>query len=369
LSATNFFGGPEKQIIGHALAVNRERFAVSVAAFAEDQQETELVRRAIVAGLEGWTVPVRNAYDPRAPRRIARLLAREDIALLVTHNYRSNLLGRIAARAHGIPHLTVSRGWTKENLKVRLYHWLDKRTLHKSDCIVCVSQNKKNELSAAGIPSSRLIVIPNAVDINDDSPPTIDWRKKYGWEKSTRLVVCAGRLSFEKGPDLFLAAARDICTNDPQTRFIIFGDGPLAGELSRQIMQNGLGDMVKLGGHVPELSRELPGFDLLVNPSRMEGLPNIILEAMVARLPVVATAVGGVGELIKDRQTGRLVPPDAHALAAAVIMALAAPETAKLWATRAWELARDTYSFAAQARRYEELYDRLLTRKTEAGEG
>jgi len=369
LSATNFFGGPEKQIIGHALAVDRRRYTVSIAAFSEGRRDTDLVIRAREAGVECWSVPVRNAYDPRALRRTARLLAREQIDILVTHNYRSNLLGRHAAHAHGIPHLAVSRGWTRENLKVRFYHWLDKKTLGSSECIVCVSRDKKDELSAAGIPASRLVVIPNAVQTDRHVQPATNWRDRFGWDATTQLVVSAGRLSHEKGPDLFLAAASRIRYTCPQARFILFGEGPMADVIRRQAEDRQLAGVVGMAGYLPELERELPAFDLLVNPSRMEGLPNIVLEAMAAHLPVVATDVGGVREIIIDGQTGRLVRADVASLAEAMRLALSQQDLAKQYAERAYEHVRENYSFAAQAERYAEVYDRLcvegLTRRRE----
>lgn len=360
LSATNFFGGPEKQIIGHALAVDRQRYAIIVTAFSERGQETELVRRARDSGLIGRTIPVYNAYDPRATRRIARLMAGEHIDILVTHNYRSHLLGRRAARTLKIRHIAVSRGWTTENLKVRFYHWLDKKTLHKSDLIVCVSQNKMDELRVAGVPEARLVVIPNAVDVDQEAKPTVDWRRKFGWGSETQLVVSAGRLSVEKGPDLFLAAINEIWGSFPSARFIIFGEGPMAGALSQRIEEANLAAVVRMAGNVPHLGLEMAAFDVLVNPSRLEGLPNVVLEAMAARLPVVATAVGGVGELIADGQTGRLVSPQPAALAQAVSEVLADPQQAIRRAEQAREAARTRFSFARQARRYEQIYDRLL---------
>jgi len=362
LIAGNFYGGPERQIIGLARAIDKSRYEVVVAAFSEAGRETELIRRAKQEGIPAETIFVRNAYDLRAPKRIANLIDRCKIDILNTHGYRSNLLGRRAARIQGIKHLAVSRGWTAENIKVRLYHWLDRTTLKKSDTVVCVSQSKKGELLRAGVPREKLIVIPNAVFIPPSkASPTIDWREKFGWDRTTPLVVCAGRLSYEKGPDLFLSAVPEIVRNVPQARFVIFGDGPLVGRLAAQIEKSNLDNYIRLAGFVTDLPRELPDFDVLVNPSRSEGMPNIILEALAARLAVVATDVGGVSEVIVDGQTGRLVPAaDPATLALTVCETLNDKSRAAERAERALQMIRTRFSFAVQADRYENVYDQML---------
>jgi len=363
LSATNFFGGPERQILGHALAVDKRKFQIVVAAFSEAGKETELVRRARDAGVPSATVSVRHAYDPGAVRKITELIDEFTVDILVSHNYRSNLLGRRAARRKRIKHIAVSRGWTTENLKVRFFHWLDKVTLRNSDRVVCVSRDKKTELQSAGVPEHRLSIIPNAVTVPDQPPdPTIDWRARFGWESTAPVVVSAGRLSREKGPDVFVAAIPEILRRCPSARFILFGDGPAKDGVVEQVNRLGLSDTVKLAGHVADLPGELPAFTILVNPSRSEGMPNIVLEAMAVQLPVVGTAVGGVTELITDHESGILVPPeDPAALAHAIIEMLENRDRIAQYAETARQIIRTDYSFTVQARRYEKLYERVVT--------
>jgi len=367
LSATNFFGGPERQILGHALAADNQRYRIIVAAFSEAGKETELVRLARDAGVPAATIFVRHAYDPGAIRKITKLIDEFNVDVLVSHNYRSNLLGRRAARRKQIRHIAVSRGWTAENLKVRLFHWLDKITLHNSDRVICVSRDKKIELQTTGVPEQRLSIIPNAVTVPDQPPdPTVDWRARYGWEPTAPVIVSAGRLSREKGPDVFVAAIPEILRRCPAARFILFGDGPAKDNVMGLVDRMGLSDTVKLAGHVTELPGELPAFTILVNPSRSEGMPNIILEAMAVRLPVAGTAVGGVSELIVDQKTGRLVPPeDPAALAEAVIEMLENRDQTTRYAETAQQMIRADYSFTVQARQYEEVYERVMADRNE----
>jgi len=158
-----------------------------------------------------------------------------------------------------------------------------------------------------------------------------------------------------------LSAVPEIVRNVPQARFVIFGDGPLVGRLAAQIEKSNLDNYIRLAGFVTDLPRELPDFDVLVNPSRSEGMPNIILEALAARLAVVATDVGGVSEVIVDGQTGRLVPAeDPATLALTVCETLNDKSRAAERAERALQMIRTRFSFAVQADRYENVYDQML---------
>src|SRR5262249_9329859 len=124
-----------------------------------------------------------------------------------------------------------------------------------------------------------------------------------------RIIGSAGRLSPEKGFGVFLQAARRLAAKDASLGFVHFGDGPLRKALEQEAAATGLQEVFVFAGYRPDLDRFLPFFDLMVLPSFTEGLPNIVLEAFAAAVPVVATAVGGTPEVVEDNVNGRLVPP------------------------------------------------------------
>src|SRR5439155_23799839 len=138
------------------------------------------------------------------------------------------------------------------------------------------------------------------------------------------IVASAGRLSPEKGFDVLVAAAAKVIAEDRTLGFIHFGDGPDRGKIVAAVESLGLRDVFLLAGLKADLDRYYPFFDLLVLPSYTEGLPNVVLEAFAARVPVVATAVGGTPEVMEDGVNGFLVPPgNADVLAGRILAALA----------------------------------------------
>jgi glycosyltransferase involved in cell wall biosynthesis len=174
------------------------------------------------------------------------------------------------------------------------------------------------------------------------------------------LIVTPARLSPEKGIAVLLAAVRRVLPRYPSARFIVFGDGPEHDSLARRIASDDLGHAVALAGFQTDLDRLLPNADLLVLPSFTEGLPNVVLEAAAAGVPVVATAVGGTPEAVRAGQTGLLVPPgDSEAMACSIGDLLAEPALRRAMGDAAKNLVRTKFSFAAQADEYVQLFAKL----------
>ena len=181
--------------------------------------------------------------------------------------------------------------------------------------------------------------------------------QRYFRQPRSAIVGAAGRLSPEKGFDVLLAAAARVLRRDPDAGFILFGDGPLRAELAQQIAAAGLGGAFVLTGFRADLDRFLPHFDLLVLPSYTEGLPNVVLEACAAGVPVVATAVGGTPEVIEDGLSGFLVPVgDPDTMADRIVAALASEEMLQDMSANARERIAERFGFAVQARQYRELF-------------
>src|SRR5262249_51385632 len=243
--------------------------------------------------------------------------------LLCCHGYKANLVGRWAARRLGIPVVAVSRGWTGENLRVRLYEQLDRVHLRWMNHVVCVSQAQAAKVAAAGGPASRLSVIYNAVEMErfgGADPGEQDRLAALFATPPRRIVGAAGRFSPEKGFDILLQAAEVVCRRDSSVGFAIFGDGSLRPRLEAELAALRLNGRVILPGFRRDLDAVLPCLDVLVLPSYTEGLPNVVLEAFAAGVPVVATAVGGTPELVRQDVNGLLVPPgDPSALTGALV--------------------------------------------------
>src|SRR5213076_2422257 len=222
-----------------------------------------------------------------------------------------------------------------------------------------VSHGQAAKVRRAGVAPSRISVIRNAIDPARFADPDLRYLRRLHemFPRPRRLIVAsAGRLSPEKGFDVLVAAAAKVIAEDRTLGFIHFGDGPDRGKIIAAIEALGLRDVFLLAGLKVDLDRYYPFFDLLVLPSYTEGLPNVVLEAFAARVPVVATAVGGTPEVVEDGVSGYLVPPgDPDALAGRIRDELASDERRREMGRRGRECVRQHFTFAAQARAYEQL--------------
>jgi glycosyltransferase involved in cell wall biosynthesis len=367
LTASTFFGGPERQMLGLARHLDtgiRSAFL----SFAEGGRCAGFLQ---AARIQGHPARVLDHDTPRllgAAGEITAELTRLRADVLCCHGYKADLVGRLAARRRGIPAVAVSRGWTGENLKVRLYEWLDRVHLRWMDRVVCVSEGQAAKVRRT-VASERVEVIRNAIDTMRFAEVDPRYRQRlqtFFAGPRRRIIGSAGRLSPEKGFGIFLKTARRLAALDPSLGFIHFGDGPLRKSLEHEAESAGLEDVFVFAGHRPDLDRFLPFLDLVVLPSFTEGLPNVVLEAFAAAVPVVATAVGGTPEVVEDGVNGRLVPARyADALAKAILDVLCSEERRRAMGAHARERVRDAFSFATQARAYERLFDALLAWRPE----
>jgi glycosyltransferase involved in cell wall biosynthesis len=363
LTASRFFGGPERQILGLALTLPRD-YRTVVASFSEDGNCRPFLADVRRHGLEGVELKHDTPRFFSACSELEALLRCVDARCLFCHAYKSNLLGLWAARRVGIPAVAVSRGWTGESLRVRFYEAIDRIGLRWMDRVVCVSESQAAKVRQTGVSAARTMVIPNAVRVERFAAPKLDARELLQSFFPTRrrlLVGAIGRLSPEKGFDVLVTAAADVVHRDPSVGFVVFGEGMMRPQLEAQIAARKLNAHMILAGFRDDIDRLLPSFDLLVLPSFSEGMPNAVLEAMAARLAVVATAVGGSPELVEEGVTGYLVPDgNPGALALRVSAALACDQERRAMGQRGHERVLKYFTFAGQSRRYQQLFDELL---------
>jgi glycosyltransferase involved in cell wall biosynthesis len=259
--------------------------------------------------------------------------------------------------------VAVSRGWTAESFRVRLYERLDRFHLRWMDRVVCVSEAQAEKVRRAGVRGERVRVIHNAIDPDRFADPDPLYRaklKRYFRAPRARIVGAAGRLSPEKGFDVLVGAARRVLRADPSVGFVLFGEGPCRTELMHKVHAAGLAGSFVLAGFRADLDPFLSHLDLLVLPSHTEGLPNVVLEACAAGTPVVATAVGGNVHLLEPEVNGLLVAPGrADELAAAVVRLLRDPALAARLGAAGRRLVHARFSQQARVQRFEALYRRL----------
>jgi glycosyltransferase involved in cell wall biosynthesis len=349
LIASNFAGGPEKQILEQSSRLLGRGYRVVVGSFRENRPKVDVISKARERGLETFVIDTRTSFSPLAIRQLSRFLRSRKADVLVTHGYKANLVGYFATRRSGVLQLPMVRGYTWENHKIRVYEAIDRRLLRRFHDVLCVSGRTRELLVGFGVTKARIHVLHNAVDPN----PTVvraDLHRLFGFPSGDPVVVSAGRLSPEKGHVLLVEALAILNRSGKRCpRCVILGSGPEESRLRNKIAKLGLADRVILGGFREDVIPYLAAADVVVNPSFTEGLPNVVLEAMSLGRAVVATDVGGVVELIAPGRTGWLVPAgDAPALAIAIEEVL----TDSASAIRVGEAARSSiqrgFSFSRQ---------------------
>ena len=252
----------------------------------------------------------------------------------------------------------------QRRLKVRVNEMLDKFSLRWMDGVVCVSDGQATKVRRTGISPRRVHVIRNAIQIERFAKIDSAYHELlhgYFPKPPGRIVGAAGRLSPEKGFGVLLQAAELVLQADPHAGFVMFGEGPLRDVMARQIVARGLQDSFILAGFRSDLDCFIPHFDVLALPSFTEGLPNVVLEAFAAAVPVVATAVGGTSEVVENGVNGFLVPPgDPQDLARGIIAVFQNADEGKTLGQRGRQRVREEFTFEAQALQYHRLFTSLM---------
>jgi len=250
------------------------------------------------------------------------------IELVHTHRYKDTVLGAIAAKLAGVPHVVRTMhglrepmtGWNR--VKFGAYETLDKTMLRWcADRVIAVSNRMAGALISNGYKSSLVTTIQNGIDLAKaaSSRNPEDMKRELGVDGAI-VIGTAGRLTPVKGQDTFLRAARLILDREPRAQFLIAGDGPLEHDLKSLAGQLGIDSACRFLGARNDIADVVSAMDVFVLPSLNEGMPMAALEAMALAKPVVASKVGGLPEVIRHRESGVLVPPgNADALAAACL--------------------------------------------------
>jgi glycosyltransferase involved in cell wall biosynthesis len=234
------------------------------------------------------------------------------------------------------------------------------------DEVICVSAAQADRVRRALVPGGRVVVIRNAIGDDAFAPPDPTYRARLLglFRRPPRLVVgAAGRLSPEKNFALFIDAAARVAALRPDAGFVIFGEGPLRPALAEQINRRGLDGRCVLAGFQADLGKWLPHLDLAVLSSTTEGLPVALLESFAAGVPAVATAVGGIPEVLDDGRSGYLVRSgDANALVERIAELLRDDAKRAGMGEFGRRRVRSEFTFAEMSRKYHDVFARVARR-------
>jgi glycosyltransferase involved in cell wall biosynthesis len=270
----------------------------------------------------------------------------------------------LLARAAGVPHLVVTEHITGESHSAG-QRALKRDELRRADAVTAVTGAIVETLVRDyAIERTRVRVVPNGADLPDEEteePASKRWRERYLCTPVKPLWVVAGRLEEQKGHDLLFEALSTMLKKGLEFTLVVAGEGSRRSWLEQQALSLRLAPRVQFVGQVEDVGSLLAAADAVLLPSRWEGLPLVLLEAMARGRPIVASAVGGVPDVIQDGVNGTLVPPgDAAALAAALEQLHRKADRAFRMGHIAAQTVREHYTWHAVVEGFESVYDEVL---------
>lgn len=304
--------GPGRTILDCASSLRDHGYRLVIGTFSGGEQKTNAyAEEATRRGLEVRTINERGPFDHRVVGQIIKLIDDVNADIVHTHDFRSNVFGLLAARIRRKPVVSTVHGWIANDAKGKFYVAADKAILRFFDRVITVSERTKGLVEKARVLHRKITVIPNALTLERYVPNRFAnaFRREIGANRDTVLIANIGRLSPEKGQLEFLQAARELACRCENVKFILIGIGPDRDSLERFVAENGLSDTVIFAGFRQDMINVYNGLDLVVQSSYTEGMPNVVLEALLMEVPVIATDVGGTAEIIEHERTGVLIRP------------------------------------------------------------
>lgn len=366
---TMAYGGVETALINWLKRLDPAHVEIELACFANpDGSERPFEEAAAGAG-----VPVRHKlpWSRRKPviasaRRLARILRDERIDILHTHNCYADCVGAVTRWMSPVRTLTTLYVWADLGWKRNLIQRVNRWAIRGYDLISAHCDETYEQTLAMGFPKERLTTLICGFEM---AIPTIgeterrERRRAMGLDDDAIVLANIARLYPEKEQASLLRCFQRLHTDDPRLRLWILGVGPLEAELKALCHRLGLDDSVRFLGFVEDLAGLLPLFDIQVHPAWIEGVPLSICAGMAAGLPIVASDVGGIPEVLRDRRSALLVPRgDADAFVAGVRELLADPGLARRLGAEARRFIENEYSLDTAVARLEQTYRGLVGR-------
>ena len=355
-------GGMQRVVEALAVGLHRRGHRVAVAGVipAPASPETSLLTALRAAGVAVHTVQTspRGYLSERAAfGNLCRSL-RPDI--VHTHGYRPDVVDAAVARKLGVGVVTTVHGFTGGDWKNRIYERLQLRAFRRFDAVVAVSRPLAELLAARGTPRDRIHVVPNAWGPRGAIAPRAEARRALGVPADGVCIGWVGRFTREKGADVLVRAIASL--GEPTLTAALVGDGPELERVRAAAAELGVADRVLWTGVIPDAGRFMRAFDVFVLSSRSEGTPIVLFEAMAASVPIVATAVGGVPDVVRDSEAVLVPPEDPLALAQAIRRVAEDPRQAEVRAHAAQQRLASAFAEGPWLDRYEAVYRAVLVR-------
>jgi len=347
-------GGQEKRVLAELTGLTERGHDVFLVCRSDARIKTEAERQ----GLRVLTLPMKSPYDLPSIMRLRTILKEIRVDVVNTHSGVDSWIGSIAAKLAQVPLLVRTR-----HLNIPLKRSILNFVHYLPDLYITCGENMRNTLiGQCGFPRDRVVSIPTGVSMEFfDVVRNRDAKKEFGLDPDALVITNVGILRRVKGHETTFKAVQAVVQEFPHARFLIVGDGPRRAELARMVDELGIRDHVIFTGFIEEIGKIYSFTDVVILSSWSEGLPQSVLQALAASVPVVATKVGGVPEVVIHEKTGYLVEAGDHeGLARQVIRVLSEPEKARLTACAGKELVREYHSVGRMLDLLEQTYTAML---------
>lgn len=365
---SNYAGGIETTLFGWFKYADPTRIHQRLFLFNERRQ---LHQRSLKIfeenGIHCELLPwghIRNL--PGAVYQLWKAVKASTAPILHSHDTRSDLVALIVARLTSTPLIISNHAWHPADFKRKVLEAIRAALMRGADLIISVSQDTHRETLEKGLTPEKCLAMYSGIDLEPyQNPPTKTEARRYlKVPDDCFLVGNMARLWPEKEHATLIEAAKILSPRHPNLRFIIIGDGPLADELKEQVRTDQLQEIVWLPGFKDNFVAGLAAMDCFAFPSSAEGTPMVIYSAMALGLPIVASPVSGVGEILQDQTSALLVPAlDAQALSKAIESIYLNSEFAKSIGDNAKATAESEYSAVSAIRRLEDIYESYVFAK------
>ena len=358
-------GGAEQHVLSLLNGLDWSRFSPHLAClthgpFAALARETNIPTR---------TFPMRYPLDLSPLFGLIRWARQKGITLIHTHGSRANLLGRLGAKWLGLPCLTTVHSSLAHDYlspwSAHLALGLDRLTLPLTSGIITVSEHLAQEVALRGGQNIETIYNGQSpLSFVDPTHSRHQFRKQWGIPTDALVIGTIGRLHPTKGHTYLIKTATQLRLKFPNLHLLLIGDGPLRQDLESELSSSPI--PYTLTGHLPHAYKALLSMDLFVLPSISEGMGLVLLEAMKAGVPIVASAIGGIPEVVRSGKDGLLVPPgDVTGFADACTTILENSDLAKALVCSGQER-WPTFSVETMVRETEQVYTRILNKSNQS---
>lgn len=354
-------GGAERQLIYLASNLDKNRYEVLVCCFSA---QTELLPLLEKAGIQTVILPQVMRPDMTRPFKLYQLVRSFNPDLIHSYLFVANTWSRIIGALVNIPVVLSERN--SEPKKALYMRMIDRSLSRLGTCLIANSHaGARRVIQNNEFPSKKVFVVNNGVVLQNlqllSEEEQCSLISKLGLAENNRLIGVIARLAVQKNHKLLFDAYKLLREQHTDLSLLCIGDGPLRGELQAYAKTLGIDNGVIFTGNRDDIPEILSVLDVLVLSSNWEGLPNVILEAMAARCPVVATNVGGVSEVITNGVTGWLTKPgDKYQLAEKIHFVLTHPEEVDRVKEHAFEFVAKNFSVRNMVSETEKIYEKVL---------